>query len=59
MSPSTGVDASAQSPQGDKTVDRVVQSKRKVYRNGLQKGDLKVPLCGFGGVKCKCVCFFA
>ena len=39
--------------------DRVVRSKRKVYRNGLQEGDLKVPLCGFGGVICKCVCFFA
>ena len=39
--------------------DRVVGSKRKFYRNGLQEGDLKVPLCGFGGVKCKCVCFFA
>ena len=28
----------------------------------LQEGDLnycKVPLCGFGGVKCECVCFFA
>ena len=39
--------------------DRVVWSKRKVYRNGLQEGDLKVLLCGFGGVKCKCVSFFA
>ena len=39
--------------------DQVVPSKRKVYRNGLQEGDLKVPLCRFGGVKCKCVCFFA
>ena len=39
--------------------DPVVPSKREVYRNGLQEGDLKVPLCGFGGVKCKCVCFFA
>ena len=35
-----------------------MRSKRKVYRNGLQEGELKVPLCGFGGVKCKCVCFF-
>ena len=39
--------------------DPVVLSKRKVYRNGLQEGDLKVPLCGFGGVNCKCVCLFA
>ena len=39
--------------------DRVVRSRRKVYRNGLQEGDLKVLLFGFGGVKCKCVCFFA
>ena len=40
--------------------DRVnMRSKCKVYLNGLQDGDLKVPLCGFGSVKCKCVCFFA
>ena len=37
--------------------DRVVRSKRKIYRNGLQEGDLKVPLCGFGGVKCKLFVF--
>ncbi|KAM7436057.1 hypothetical protein ABFA07_014127 [Porites harrisoni] len=30
-----------------------MRSKRKVYRNGLQEGDLKVLLCGFGGVKCQ------
>ena len=36
--------------------NRVVWSKRKVYQNRLQEGDLKVPLCGFGSVKC--VCFF-
>ena len=36
-----------------------MRPKRKVYRNALQEGDLKVPLCGFGGVKYKCVCFFA
>ena len=28
--------------------DRVVRPKCKVYRNRLQEGDLKVPLCGFG-----------
>ena len=39
--------------------DRVMRSRRKVYRNGLQEGDLKASLCGFGGVKCKYVCFFA
>ena len=38
---------------------RVMRSRRKLYRNGLQEGDLKASLCGFGGVKCKCVCFFA
>ena len=31
-----------------------MQSKRKVYQNGLQEGDLNVPLCGFGGVKEPC-----
>ena len=36
-----------------------MRSKRKVYRNGLSEGDLKVPICGFGGVECKCVCFSA
>ena len=36
-----------------------MRSRRKVYRNGLQEGDLKASLCGFGGVKCKWVCFFA
>ena len=36
-----------------------MRSKRKVYRNALQEGDLKVPLCGFGGVKYKCVRFLA
>ena len=39
--------------------DRVMRFRRKFYRNGLQEGDLKASLCGFGGVKCKCVCFFA
>ena len=29
-----------------------MRSKRKVYRNRLSEGYLKVPLCGFGGVKC-------
>ena len=37
--------------------DRVMRFRRKFYRNGLQEGDLKASLCGFGGVKCKCVCF--
>ena len=40
--------------------DWVMRCKHKVYQNGLQDGDPKVPLCGFGGLKlCKCVCFFA
>ena len=39
--------------------DRVMRSRSKVYWNGLQEGDLKASLCGFGGVKCKYVCFFA
>ena len=38
--------------------DRVMRSRRKVYRNALQEGDLKASLCGFGGVKWKYVCFF-
>ena len=38
---------------------RVMRSRHKVYRNRLQEGDLKASLCGFGGVKCQCVCFFA
>ena len=33
-------------------------SKCKIYRNGLQEGDLKVSLCGSSGIRCKCVCFF-
>ena len=40
-------------------IDRVMRSRRKVYWNGLQEGDLKASLCGYGGVKCKYVCFFA
>ena len=36
--------------------NQVVRSKHTVYRNRLQESDLKVPLCGFGSVKC--VCFF-
>ena len=39
--------------------DRVMRPRRKIYRNGLQKDDLKASHCGFRCVKCKCVCFFA
>ena len=36
-----------------------MRSRRKVYWNGLQEGDLTASLCGFDGVKWKYVCFFA
>ena len=33
-------------------LDRVMGSRRKVYRNRLDKGDLEVPLFEFSGAKC-------
>lgn len=39
-------------------LDRVMGSRRKVYRNRLPKGDLKESYCEFSGAKCKCVHFF-
>ena len=40
-------------------LDRVMGSRRKVYRNRLHKDDLEASLCEFSGAKCKSVQFFA
>ena len=39
-------------------LDRVMGSRRKVYRNRVHKGDLKESHCEFSGPNCKCVHFF-